>query len=222
VLRGEYEETLAGAREMRGAMTLIYYPADCPHAECHYTPGRHFLVEWDAEWARRFELWRRLPSRPTIIRQAPALFAALRALRAIHLDPAPAELDFESALLGVFDAFRDDGGKGSARAPLWLAQITDRLRAAEGEPLTLTALADGVGVNPANLARTFKRIAGCTIGEMRRRMQVERACRHLASTQDALAHVAVDAGFADQSHMTRAMREATGFTPKGLRQALTG
>ena len=206
---------------MRGPMTLMYYPADCPHAESHLAPGRHFLVEWDAEWARRCGLAKKLPDRAAEIRNAPALFAALRALRAIHHDPAPSGLEFEVALLGVFDVFRDKAALDSARAPVWMAHVIDRLRTVNEEPLTLTALADGVGVNPAHLARTFKRFAGCTVGEMRRRTQLERACRCLASTGDALAHVAADMGFADQSHMTRAVRGATGFTPKGLRRALT-
>lgn len=221
VLRGSYEETLAGTREMRGAMTLIYYPADCPHAESHHTLGRHFLVEWDAEWARRFELHQRLPDRPTVIRHAPALFAALRALRVIRDDPAPSAMDFECVLLEVFEAFCDDAVTSSARAPAWMASVTERLRTVEAEPPTLSTLADSAGVNPAHLARTFKRVAGCTIGEYRRRLRIARACRRLASSGDALAHVAADMGFSDQSHMTRAVRGVTGFTPKALRRALT-
>lgn len=200
-------------------MTLICYPANCPHAESHHAPGLHFLVEWDAEWARRFELEKTLPDRPTVVRNAPAVFSGLRALRALQGDSTPWALDIESALLGVFDAFGEHAARSSSRAPGWMRQVAERLQEAVEEPLTLAELADGVGVNPAHLARTFKRFVGCTIGEMRRRMQVESACRRLVSTADTLVHVAVDTGFADQSHMTRLVREATGFTPKALRAA---
>jgi AraC-like DNA-binding protein len=38
---------------------------------------------------------------------------------------------------------------------------------------------------------------------------------------EPLADVALMAGFADQSHMTRALRRSTGTTPAGLRRLFT-
>jgi len=47
---------------------------------------------------------------------------------------------------------------------------------------------------------------------------VERARRMLEDPSFALATIALEAGFADQSHFTRTFRRATGFTPREYRR----
>jgi AraC family transcriptional regulator len=54
----------------------------------------------------------------------------------------------------------------------------------------------------------------------RREARVQHALRLMAETQAPLAAVAAQAGFADQSHLGRAVRAATGRTPDQLRRQL--
>jgi len=220
VLSGRYEETLAGAREARRPMMLIYYPPDCPHAESHHAPGRHFLVDWDEQWAARVGFDSTLLSRPAVVDPSAAVLAALRAFQLLHRGEAEARLHIEDALISILSELDASGPRLARRAPKWLAAVMGRLRESPNESLSLVELASEAKVHPSHLARSFKQFVGCTPGDMRRRFQVERACRGLAGGSDALCHVAVDAGFSDQSHMTRAVREATGFTPGELRSAV--
>jgi AraC family transcriptional regulator len=50
-------------------------------------------------------------------------------------------------------------------------------------------------------------------------LRVQHVCRALAQTDTALAKIAADAGFVDQSHLTRVFREALGTTPAKYRRA---
>ncbi|HEX5200957.1 MAG TPA: AraC family transcriptional regulator [Actinoplanes sp.] len=85
--------------------------------------------------------------------------------------------------------------------------------------LDLTALAAAVGWSPWHLSRVFHRATGDTINRYRRRLRVRAALDHLP-TADNLAGLAAYVGFADQAHMTRAVRAETGNTPAALRRAL--
>ena len=86
------------------------------------------------------------------------------------------------------------------------------------EALTLTDVAEDVNVHPVHLSREFKREFGWTVGDYVRRLRVDFVRRQL-STGAALADLALQAGFADQSHLTRVFKRLTGQTPHQLRAA---
>jgi AraC-like DNA-binding protein len=52
------------------------------------------------------------------------------------------------------------------------------------------------------------------------RLRARRALERLAGGETDLARLAVDVGFADQSHLCRVIRAETGTTPAALRGAL--
>jgi transcriptional regulator GlxA family with amidase domain len=54
---------------------------------------------------------------------------------------------------------------------------------------------------------------GCTVGEYVRRLRFEFACQQILTTRRQLCDVALDAGFADQSHFNRMFRSQMGVTP---------
>ena len=85
--------------------------------------------------------------------------------------------------------------------------------------LDLSGLAAAVGWSPWHLSRVFHRVTGSTINRYRRRLRVRAALDQLSDADD-LAGLAARVGFADQAHMTRAVRAETGGTPAALRKAL--
>ena len=86
--------------------------------------------------------------------------------------------------------------------------------------LTLETVAEIEGVHVVHLARVFRRFHGCTAGEYLRRLRIERAIEELRSTDKALADVAGDAGFSDQSHFSRTFKLSTGMTPGQYRKSV--
>lgn len=77
--------------------------------------------------------------------------------------------------------------------------------------------ADRYDLAPATLSRGFRRAFGVTPVAFRAEARARRAWQSLTASDLPLAELAVGAGFADQSHMTRAIRALTGRTPGAWR-----
>ncbi len=115
-------------------------------------------------------------------------------------------------------AARRTAPRSTRRLPSWLARATDLVHAEFRERLRLPDIAAEVGVHPAHLARTFREHHHASLGSFVRRLRMDWAAARLAESSDPLSQVALDAGFADQSHFTRAFRRHTGLTPARYRE----
>jgi AraC-like DNA-binding protein len=93
-----------------------------------------------------------------------------------------------------------------------VSQIRERLADDLVTTPSLSDLATSVGMSRYQLLRRFEQLYGMAPFEWQRQVRIERA-RTLIETRSRLADVAVDCGFADQSHMTRAFVRHFGFTP---------
>jgi AraC family transcriptional regulator len=98
-----------------------------------------------------------------------------------------------------------------------MRRLRDSIERDFRSPWSLTALAREAGVHPVHLARTFRRIQGCTLGDYVRHLRLEWARRQLSGTDRPIAEVALSCGFADQSHFTRAFRAGYDMTPAAFR-----
>lgn len=106
--------------------------------------------------------------------------------------------------------------------PAWLRRVRESLDDRYGErELRIADLAAVAGVDPAHLARTFRAHYGMTAGAYLREIRVRRAAEALVHSTAPIARIALDAGFADQSHFTRVFRTSHGVTPRRWR-ALRG
>jgi AraC family transcriptional regulator len=105
------------------------------------------------------------------------------------------------------------------RTPVWLGHARERLFAQLVHPPRLADLAAAVGVHPVHLAQAFRRRWNMTPLGFVRAHRVFRAVELIAGG-GALAEVAAAVGFADQSHMTRAIRRARAASPGALRQTM--
>ena len=78
--------------------------------------------------------------------------------------------------------------------------------------LGLQRLADAAGVTRFQVIRDFKKAAGLTPGAFIRDRRMRRA-RFLIEQGSSLADAAFEAGFSDQSHLSRTCRATHGMTP---------
>jgi AraC family transcriptional regulator len=109
------------------------------------------------------------------------------------------------------------------RPPPWLLRARDLAHARFREPLRLAELAQEAQVHPGHLARAFRRHFRTSLGSYVRGLRLEWAAGRLLGSEESLASIALAAGFADQSHLTRAFKRFTGVTPGGYRRrALVG
>ena len=89
-------------------------------------------------------------------------------------------------------------------------------------PLGIGAVAAELRLHPVYLTRIFSEQWGCTPREYLQRLRARAAVHRITSTTRELAEIAIETGFSDQSHMTRAIAKTTGLTPAALRRMARG
>jgi AraC family transcriptional regulator len=108
---------------------------------------------------------------------------------------------------------------GIRSTPPWLIQARGMIAERFAETLTLAHIAAEVGVHPVHLATTFREKYGVTIGDFVRRLRIEHAC-DLIKKGLPLGAIALQAGFADQSHFARVFKSHVGTTPGKYSRAI--
>lgn len=106
------------------------------------------------------------------------------------------------------------------RSAPWLLQADELVHEVYATRFSIGDIAAAVGVQPATLARAYRRTFGCTVGERIRRLRVNHAAAALVETREPLSTIALNAGFYDQPHFTNIFRRYVGVTPAGYRARL--
>jgi AraC family transcriptional regulator len=100
----------------------------------------------------------------------------------------------------------------AGEAPAWLREAARIVAERCCEPIALSDVAREVGVHASHLAREVRRHYGSSVGELVRRARIQHALRRIHAV-GSLAELAMECGFADQSHFTRCFRRLVGVTP---------
>jgi AraC family transcriptional regulator len=101
--------------------------------------------------------------------------------------------------------------------PPWLKRVQEQIHDEFRRSHTLQSLARAAGVHYVHLAREFRRRFGCTVGHYIRQRRIEFGCYRLTTSREPLSEIAIDAGFADQSHFTNTFRRLVGMSPGAFR-----
>ncbi len=98
-----------------------------------------------------------------------------------------------------------------------MKRVLDVVQDQLSQDLSLEALARQIGFSPYHFARLFRQTTGESPHQFVLRQRIEHAQHLLAEGRAPLAHVAVESGFADQSHLTRVFKRHLGLTPRAYR-----
>jgi AraC family transcriptional regulator len=88
-------------------------------------------------------------------------------------------------------------------------------------PTDLGQLADRVCLSRFHFHRVFQALLGESLGEMVRRLRLERAAHALTTTAEPVTRIAFDAGYTTLEAFIRAFRTAFGATPSTFRRGFT-
>ena len=191
------------------------------HANYIGVQGANVLVLQPAPG--EIELWR--PFAPLFdqigfLRHGGIASMAARLVHEIHRPDALSPLAIEGILLDIMVAATRVGAETRRDTmPPWLYRVQEMLHEEPTASLDATALARTAGVHPAYLSRAFRRFFQCSLGEYARRVRLEWTTERLARSEDSIATIAVEAGFSDQSHLTRCFRRVYHTTPRAYRDA---
>ena len=173
-------------------------------------------LHFDSSWLRSLAARGDSFERSAILFTPATSSIGARLGREFRRNDALSPIAVEGLLLELFAEASRAGAEG--RVPAWLRKARAIVGQRFAGPLALGELAREVGIHPVHLARAFRRHYGCTVGDLQRELRVELA-RERIRAGAALADVASEAGFADQSHLTRTFRIITGMTPAEYRRS---
>lgn len=226
VLRGGYNERAGNGDVACRANTVVFHPSGVPHEDLFGAfGGRCFNLECKSSWLRDSDsgleglaspLYLRDDYTAWLSRRLRGETVALGAHSNLAIDGLARALVASVARLATA-APEADAAIGPSE-PDWLRETVAIARREYAGSVGLAAVARRVGVHPRHLARRFRELMGCTLGEFVRRRRVEAACRLLRESDDALSGIAYQTGFADQSHLTRMVKRYVGTTPSAYRR----
>ena len=141
-----------------------------------------------------------------------------------EMDGPVSDLATHEAAAAIAAALVALGGGGEAEGPIDLAaveRVRDYLAAHACDQTPASTLERIAGIDRYAIARQFRRAYGTSPDRYRtmRRLGLARAA---IQSGVPLARAAVEAGFADQSHMTRQFVRAYGLTPGRWARAFAG
>lgn len=115
----------------------------------------------------------------------------------------------------------ETGTKHGGMAPFKLRKALEFINESlEGEEdISLEKVADRVGMSYSYFSRTFKLSMGISPNTYIVARRIERAKELLGSSNSSIADIALQVGFASQSHFTTMFRRLTGMTPKIFRRS---
>lgn len=218
VLKGDYTESFGHSQRECGPRTALFHASYDPHAEHFHANGGHsFIVEIERPWIEQVREEFHFPSVTSDFRAGALPALGARLYREFRAFDAVSPLIVEGLMLEIAGETARNAASSGPRKPRWLVRTEDYLNDRFTEPFSLPEVARIAAVHPVHLAQTFRRFNQTTVGGYLRRLRVERARRELSETSVPIARIAVDCGFSDQSHLTRAFRREFGLTPQRFR-----
>jgi AraC family transcriptional regulator len=198
---------------------LFVEPAGETHCNCMGCRGARVIAVQPAPEA--IEVGGTLAAvleRPSASRGPHAVHLARRIARECQSGDEFSTLMIEGLALELLAvAGRAGAHDAPAGAPAWLRRVEEQLSDAGSPPVRLADLARDAGVHAAHVAREFRLRHGRSIGGFLLEKRLEWAARELSRNERPLVEIALEAGFADQSHFTRRFREYAGVTPGRFR-----
>jgi AraC family transcriptional regulator len=220
VVEGGFEERSGGGVSECAADDLIFHPAGEVHSDRFAVGGATcFNLEVGPVLIERVGEIGGLNAEPRKFRSGPVNWLCRRLRRESRCGDTASQLAIEGLLLELLAEIARAGTATEKPMPDWLLRVRDLLHDRFAESLTLSEIARVAEVHPVYLARSFRRHLRTTVGDYVRSLRIQAACRQLAQDGTSLSEIAAAAGFADQSHFTRALKCATGLTPGEYRRS---
>lgn len=193
-----------------GPGALVWNPAGVEHRDCFDVAGGRFLsVSFMPPAGARLGDPLRLRGAPeNVVRRL--VGATARFALGDEMIIEGLALDLASSVLSPDELDEDP-------APEWLSRAREIIGDLATRPgVEVRSVAAEVGVHPVSLARRYRRHYGQSPAAAIRQARADRAACLIARGAD-LAALASDAGYADQSHMTRDFTAIYGLTPARYR-----
>jgi AraC family transcriptional regulator len=110
------------------------------------------------------------------------------------------------------------GFKSNGLSPSQLEQVMDYIKANLTDDISILDLAKLTHMSESHFSRSFKQSVGIAPYQYLMQQRVERAKELLKQRSIVISTIALDCGFANQTHLTKVFRQMTGMTPKAYQK----
>ena len=212
MLEGGFEVGFSRRTLNPGAGDLFTEPGEEAHSNRIGKGGAHVVaIQPDPTDRELSSTCRSLLDGMQSLRHHGVAHSARRLARELKAPDEMADLAIESLALDMLvGAVRFQGGRGE---PGWLSRVDQMILDGFRDRLSIIDIAAEAGVHRGHLARVYKQHRGVPIGTHVRHLRLEWAAQQLAGSTASISSVAIRAGFADQSHLTRAFKRRFGVPP---------
>lgn len=108
--------------------------------------------------------------------------------------------------------------KANGLARSQLERVIDYMKANLTQDLSILDLATLTNMSESHFSRSFKQSVGIAPYQYLMQQRVERAKQLLEQQSIAISTIALDCGFANQTHLTKVFRQMIGVTPKAYQK----
>lgn len=219
LLDGRYREHYLHQEKYFAPFTIMFRPAGVPHQDEIGPHGvKFFEIEILPSWQKRLADCSGGLKKPSEdCAGGEVLWLAMKLFRATRSGEVD-DLVVESLLAELLGTVASEKTEIIPDAPSWLRRVVDKLESDFCQRLTLEELSNEASVHPVHLSRVFRRCTREGIGEYVHRLRIRSACEQMLKPDTSLTEVALEKGFADQSHFTRVFRRVTGMSPGMFRR----
>ncbi len=219
IIKGSYSEGFGEqTRECRRSLVTVH-PEGEAHSQRFTTNTNVLTVEFSPEFALQVGGRTSVFSRSHAIQDAGLHQLLLRLLYESCLVDSFSTLAIKGLLYQIVArAARAVTGCRNAETPEWLEGVRRIVEENFKRRLRLEHLSSISHRHYVHVAQAFKARYGLTIGEYQRALRLEFARNKLFEGGTSLSDIALECGFADQSHFSKAFKMAFGVTPLEYRR----
>lgn len=217
IRQGHFAERYGQRQRQCKPGMLVFHPPEEQHSErIESECSSSFNIEMEPGWLQWATAHSPIPLEPRVVEQGEQCHLVERLYREMEINDNASSLAIQGLTLELL-AGLVRSHKAEPQLPFWLQRVKQVLHDRFQHRLNWHDLATVAGVHPVYLGQCFRKHFHCTPGDYQRRLRVEWAKRQLLETDLPLVEIALQAGFADQSHLTRAFKKQTGKTPRAFR-----
>jgi len=216
IVAGEYVENVRGKSELCRAGAIRLLPAGEHHESRFAHDSRCLVVDVDPDLLHCIRRGSAIYTRAGQVRSPRVEQLGIRLYNEFRAFDDLSPLVMEGMLFEIL-AETERHWRTSRHEPNWLKTVYQLLRDRFADDLSLAEIAAAAGVHPVYLCREFKKRQRMTIGGFMRHLRIKRACDLLRNSRLPLAEIALQCGFADQSHFSAVFKRITGKTPSVFR-----
>jgi AraC family transcriptional regulator len=202
------------------AGSLLFQNWQDPHYNLgskQYTRGFH--VEIDPSWFASFHIPVNLVEGSIQITDPSLQLLMYNVFKETKLYNGTSQLAIDALLVQLFSSLTPDKRWYNSQAPAWVGVVKEALHAAP-ETWKLIDLAKLANVHPVHLSRQFPKYFKAGLGDYIRTIKLQKALSLFPNKNMSLTEIAVECGFADQSHFIRSFKSWHQVTPLHYRNLL--